>query len=302
MWKQFLYFSKAERVITLVLVTLVFILLIVTRCLPYLISPVSTSIKEEDLNTYLSFLESLEKKENIPFSSDISSERFVFNPNKADSATLVRLGLKPYQAGNIVKYRTKGGVFRTKKDITKIYGIEEEWFQEIQPYIDLPEKQAYKSSKVVYEKPKHTFTPSFPRQEKYSQGTIIDLNLADTTELKKIPGIGSGIAKRIVQYRSKLGGFYSVKQLKEVWGISPETYETLIPWFTIKSPSINRLKVNFLDLEQLRQHPYINYYQAKAFVTLRNNKGKLESIDQFSLLDEFSEHDRERLHYYLDFQ
>ena len=91
---------------------------------------------------------------------------------------------------------------------------------------------------------------------------MLDLNNADTTELKKIPGIGSGIARLIVGYRKRLGGFYKIEQLEEVH----LDYHQLQAWFTVAPSEIRRINLNHAGIERLCYHPYINIYQAKALV------------------------------------
>jgi DNA uptake protein ComE-like DNA-binding protein len=144
--------------------------------------------------------------------------------------------------------------------------------------------------------------PSYPRAEKFKNDTVIELNTADTTLLKKVPGIGSAFARRIVNYRNILGGYYSVIQLSEVYGIDEEKYNALAPWFNADPSLISPLHVNRLSQDSLRRHPYINFSQAKVIVQLRRQKGKLTGWENFLLLDEFTDGDRLRLQHYLSFE
>ncbi|MDR0575334.1 MAG: helix-hairpin-helix domain-containing protein [Tannerella sp.] len=143
--------------------------------------------------------------------------------------------------------------------------------------------------------------PSYPRSEKFAKGTIVELNTADTTILKKIPGIGSAFAKRIVNYRNLLGGYYSVTQLNEVYGIDEERYDALKSWFTADPSLVFKLDVNKLPQDSLRRHPYINYGQSKVITQLRRQKGKLTGWENLQLLDEFTDSDKIRLLPYLSF-
>ena len=136
-----------------------------------------------------------------------------------------------------------------------------------------------------------------PKPFKYPEGTLVDVNAADTTELKKIPGIGSGIARRIVAYRNRLGGFYSLEQLNEVEFVSAD----LLKWFKLESDSIRKLPINRVGLDQLRAHPYINFYQAKVIVEYRRKRGEIKSLSQLSLYEEFAEKDLKRLSAYVSF-
>ena len=144
--------------------------------------------------------------------------------------------------------------------------------------------------------------PSYSRIEKFKEGTVVELNTADTTILKKVPGIGSAFAKRIVGYRNLLGGYYSVTQLSEVYGIDEEKYNSLVTWFSADPSFISALAVNNLSQDSLRRHPYINYNQAKIISQLRKQKGKLNGWENLQLLEEFGEEDKIRLQHYLSFE
>jgi len=144
--------------------------------------------------------------------------------------------------------------------------------------------------------------PNYPRAEKFAEGTVTELNGADTTVLKKVPGIGSSFAKRIVSYRNLLGGYYSVTQLSEVYGIDEEKYNSLAHWFTVDPSLIRKLNVNTCPFDSLNRHPYVNYNQAKVISQLRRQKGKLTGWENLELLDEFTESDRIKLKYYLSFE
>lgn len=138
------------------------------------------------------------------------------------------------------------------------------------------------------------------RQEKLKQGETVELNIADTTELKKIPGIGSGFANRIVKYRNLLGGYHTIEQLKEIWGMDDYLYQDIIPYITLNH-SLTKIRINHISFEALRKHPYINYKQAQIISDIRDRKGNIESINRLGLLDEFSDKDIKRLKPYIAF-
>mgnify|MGYP003305277762 FL=1 len=132
---------------------------------------------------------------------------------------------------------------------------------------------------------------------KYPEGTQIDVNSADTVELKKIPGIGSGIAGSIVRYRERLGGFYTLSQLEEVKHVTPD----LLKWFKLENDSVRKVEINKAGLDKLRAHPYLNFYQAKVIVEHRRKKGPIKSLSQLALYEEFTEKDLKRLSAYFNF-
>lgn len=124
------------------------------------------------------------------------------------------------------------------------------------------------------------------------------MNRADTAELKRIPGIGSGIARMIVSYRERLGGFYSVEQIDEIDALGSEAKK----WFEVTSPVLRKLEVNKAGLDKLRNHPYMDFYKAKAIVEYRRKRGKIKSLSRLSLFEEFTEKDLEKLSPYLSFE
>ena len=140
----------------------------------------------------------------------------------------------------------------------------------------------------------------FPSIEKFSKGETILLNETDTAEWKKIPGIGSAYASRIVKYRDLLGGFTHVEQLLEVYGIDQELFSRIAVYIE-PDDSYRKLQVNKSDFKELLRHPYLNYKQVQAIMTLRRKKGDISSMRELSILDEFTTEDILRLEPYLEF-
>lgn len=213
---------------------------------------------------------------------------------------------------NVLRYRSKGGRFRRAEDFRKIYGLTQQQFDTLRPYIVIAPADGDGSASVppvhspsatqqtspLLLASQHTDSlPARPQVQKYAPGTTVDLNRADTTELKKIPGIGSGIARLISNYRRQLGGFYRVEQLGEI-GLD---HRQLAAWFRIDTTALQRLDVNHTGIEQLRRHPYLNFYQAKAIVEYRRKHGPLKSLKPLALYEEFTPDDLERLSHYLSF-
>ena len=176
----------------------------------------------------------------------------------------------------------------------------EKQYQTLLPYIHITPKDTETRTVQLYSSPASNDSAVTFRiaPEKYPSGTLVDLNRADTTELKKIPGIGSGIARLIIGYRQRLGGFYNITQLQE---IHLDTSQ-LQSWFSIDTRAIHLINLNRSSIERLRNHPYINFYQAKAFVEYRKKKGDLHSLKPFALYEEFSDTDLEKISHYVCFE
>mgnify|MGYP005606694855 FL=1 len=303
MWKDFFYYSKSERRAVFALSFLIVCLLVAILLAPeketvIVEEPLAENVRTEtdkvEADSFQRVVEHREKKAVIK-KTEAPSRKVVlapFDPNFADSIELLDLGLSPYVARNVLRYREKGGRFRTPESFARIYGLTEDQFETLRPYIRISESFRQKTDTSTYVR-RDTFAVVY----KYPKGTLVDVGVADTTELKKIPGIGSGISKAIVGYRNRLGGFYSLEQLREVRFVTPEMME----WFKLDSISIRPLPVNRAGLDRLRNHPYLNFYQAKVILEHRKKHGEIKSLSQLSLYEEFTEKDLKRLSAYFSF-
>lgn len=300
MWKDFFYYSRSQRRAVLALLVLIVLLLVGIMWMPDVSEPLLAEMSGVDSTELKRFEREVQPKRwSWKKSSDtVRVETPVvlkpFDPNWADSIELSSLGLPSFVVRNILKYRQAGGRFRTPESLARVYGLTEKKFMELKPYVRIAQVEEKKREKAdtvqrTVWKEKKAF--------KYPEGTRVEVNAADTAELKKIPGIGSGIAKAIVSYRNRLGGFCSLQQLEEINYVTPD----LLKWFKLDADSVRKLDVNELSLERLRSHPYLNFYQAKVIVEHRRKKGPIKSLSQLALYEEFTEKDLKRLSAYLQF-
>ncbi|GGD70164.1 competence protein ComEA [Emticicia aquatilis] len=227
-------------------------------------------------------------------------KNFNFDPNTASVEQFEALGLPKFIAERIEKYRSKGGKFRKKEDFAKIYGLLPDTYERLEPYINLPSAddeslrtpqaeatnmERVASGSPIVDKPNESKEVS-PKVN-LKQPTRFDLNASDTTDFMKIKGIGSGYAKRIIKFRDMLGGFASAEQVRETYGLPPETADELLKYAFVKS-GVRKLKVNQLSLTDFR-HPYLKYFQAKAIIAYRDQHGlfkSAEDLKQVKVLDE----------------
>ncbi len=221
-------------------------------------------------------------------------EEFPFDPNTADSTQFLRLGLQPWQVQNIYKYRARGGIYRKKEDFARLYGLTVKDYRRLEPYIRI--SSDYQPSAIlVEEKNSGADTLRFPKKLNGDEHVV--LNTADTAQLLKVPGIGRFYAREILRYGQRLGGFVNVDQLDEIEQFPSEAKK----YFVISQASPQLLNVNKLSLQQLRRHPYINYYQAKAIVDYRRLHGPLKSLQDLRLSKDFPPEEIARLTPYVTF-
>ena len=268
---------------------------------------------------------SFSHKEQLPTVETAEGKHlFPFDPNTATAEELQQLGLAPFQVRNIIKYRSKGGVYRSPMDFARLYGLTRKQYRALEPYITIGDDyepastlasvQAYIAQKEADKQAAHAAYEAYKAQNTYKPnkgndrdtlryplklkvGEHINLVTADTTQLKKVPGIGSGWARAIINYGKRLGGYVAVGQLQEIEGFPEES----LPYFSIANPQTEKINLNTATLAQLRKHPYVNFYQAKAICDYRRLKGKLTSLLQLHLLKDFTPEAIERLRPYVAF-
>ena len=219
----------------------------------------------------------------------------MFDPNTADSSTLVHLGFKPWQAKNILKYRAKGGRYSKAEDIKRLYGMTDSMYQALRPYISIAREQLDRVDQDTMK------MDSLAKRVSINKDTILNLRTADTTELKMIRGIGSYRARQIVRYREQLGGFVRVEQVMEVTGMDQMVEDSVLKWFVLDSVVVEKIRVNHVSAQRLSKHPYLRFEQAKAIYELRRKKIRLNSVNDLESIDCIDEKTLEKISPYLNF-
>ena len=232
-------------------------------------------------------------------------ELFDFDPNTADSTQLLRLGLQPWQVRNIYKYRAAGGRYNKPKDLARLYGLTLKQYKRLEPYIKIEKEvmaaDVYKTLDNETPIQKDTSLAAYPI--KLMEGEQININTADTNDLKRIPGIGSYYAKRIISFRQRLGGIANVHQLLEIQGFPGSS----LKYMTVGQPSntqrlpVTQIRINHLDVKRLSRHPYIRYVQAKEIMNHRRLRGPIKKADDLRRLPSFTNEEVERLEPYIDY-
>lgn len=199
---------------------------------------------------------------NYKSEKSTAGELFNFDPNTVGKEDMEALGLKSWQADNVIKFREKGGVFKTAADFAKIYGLDEETVNKLKPYIEISAE--YSSSTPAIEK---------------SNTIILSLNSSTAEELQELNGIGPSYAKRIVDYRTRLGGYLRVEQLMEVYGMTEDLYNNIRDNFTVETDAIKKININKAEYKDLVTHPYISKEDAKNILNYRGFAGNIGSFE-----------------------
>jgi competence ComEA-like helix-hairpin-helix protein len=207
------------------------------RLLPYI--SIEANQNRDDENTY-GFAE---KSENS------KGSLFLFDPNTASKEDFTRLGLPEKVANNIINYRNKGGKYDTKEKFKNVWGLTENDFNRLSPYIDIKVKK-------------------------------IDINTATASDFQELKGIGEKLSLKIINFRDKLGGFASIDQLGTTYGLPEETFLAIKPNLSINPSTIKKININTATVEELNAHPYINWNEAKLIIEYRNQHGNYKSTEE----------------------
>ncbi|MFA6334476.1 MAG: helix-hairpin-helix domain-containing protein [Bacteroidales bacterium] len=187
-----------------------------------------------------------------------------FDPNTIDKEGLVNLGLTPKQAQVIINYRNKGGKFKNAGDFSKIYVISPETYERVKNFISIDNNKAnlIEADSAISVK-----------MNNFEMKRPVQLNYADSTELVSLPGIGPYYAKKIIQYREKLGGFALKEQLLEIYGIDRERYDLFSERIVVDTNDIVKLDLNKATFEEISKNPYIGDYVARSIIRYREKSG-----------------------------
>lgn len=212
-----------------------------------------------------------------------AGELFYFDPNTLSVEGWTRLGLREKTIHTIQNYLGKGGHFRTPEDLKRVYGLFPDEYERIAPYIKIEPAPETDTKNQFKGNSDYAKAPVSPR---YS---IVDINSGDTSSLIALPGIGSKLAARIVNFRDKLGGFYSVEQVGETYGLPDSTFQMIKQYLKLENTSVRKININTATLEELKAHPYIRWNIAKPLVAYRTEHGpftKLEDLKKVMVVTE----------------
>ena len=287
--RKWFSFSKGERIAIITILAL--ILLLILACL---FRPSRKSLSDEslhNLDSLLSLRQAAIEQQQAEKSQEVAElHPFPFNPNTLTEEEWLQMGLTDRQVRNIMNYKAKGGKFYSKNDLGKLYTISEDEFEQLEPFIVLPEvsrgKNTETSSKsgvsTLRQAQGSTTAATAPAEKKAIP--IVDLNTVDSTTLVELPQIGPYTAVRIIEFREKLGGFIDKEQLRDVKGMDDARFAAIQPYINLGAVEIRKIDVNRADFKTLVHHPYLNYEQVKRIVNQREKRGMIKNWAQLEEL------------------
>jgi competence protein ComEA len=295
------YFTRKERRGALAVLSVILFFCFLPFFFPFFLTDsFNETNKFDSALASLKTRNSLEKRKNFPKRSDGAFEPyykpssqtysnvkkadpFYFDPNTISGEGWKKLGLRDKTISTILNYRSKGGKFSSPGDLKKIWGIFPDEADRLIPFVQIAKSiEANAAINGNYrEYPQSTATPIRPVK-------MVQINEADSTELIGLPGIGPKLSQRIINFRSKLGGFYAIEQVSEIYGLTDSVFQKIRPKLLISGP-VKKININTALFEDLHKHPYIKFDLAKAFLLYRQQHGnfsKVEDIKKIMLVDE----------------
>ncbi len=283
-------FTKKERAG----ITAAVILIVLVTILPffYPLLKEQKSLNSSQFEKEIALLKMQESEERKPFSaksfkydddqtesehfssrqtSTFSGQMFPFDPNTLSVEGWQKLGIKDKTIQTIQKYLSKGGRFYKPEDIGKIWGLHPNEINRLLPFIQIAQNDKKSFDNHLFSNNKYEKAPYIP--------SLTDINTADTIALIGLPGIGSKLAQRIVNFREKLGGFYSIEQVGETFGLADSTYQKIKNRLTILNTTVRQININTASVDQLKIHPYLRFNVANAIIQYRSQHGDFSTVE-----------------------
>ena len=298
LWSEFLRdyltFTRKERIGIIVILLLIFLIFFLPKLVDRKISSTPTDIDTSWINSVkkLEIKEKIQRDisqdsgiedENFAYQYDRNkddypkAELFYFDPNTTSAEDWNKLGLKDKTIQTIQKYLSRGGHFRKPEDLQKIYGLHKDQYERLKPYIKIVSNEYVKK---YQENPLSQSLNEFAQTKNYiPRYSIIDINTADTSAFISLPGIGSKLAARIVYFREKLGGFYSINQVGETYGLPDSTFQKIKQYLKLENTTIRKININTATIDELKTHPYIKWNLTNPIVAYRNEHGPFAKVE-----------------------
>jgi competence protein ComEA len=323
--QDYILFTKKERRGIAIVLLLTFFLFLIPAAFPYFLTPKTniadnnsltaiaalTQAAAADSNAYANKYKFQEMEsprfkdmdpKNAVYNTSIKGELFYFDPNTCTNAQWKTLGLYDNTINTVNNFKAKGGKFFEADDIALIYGLSDEMIERLMPFVRIDKTNLYNKApyKNTNENPSLANNTGKPYNQP-SQNYQVDINTADTTAWKNLPGIGSKLSYRIFNYKNKLGGFYSIDQVAETFGLPDSTFQKIRTKLVVNPQNITTININAASFEQLTTHPYINKSLANNIIQYRTQHGKFIDENSMRKLALFNETTWQKLKPYITF-
>jgi DNA uptake protein ComE-like DNA-binding protein len=275
-------------------IVLLFAIIIILQTVYFLIGFNSIQTTSTDKQKWLAMQSKIDliKESELKYSVKIVP----FNPNFITDYKGYKLGMSVAEIDRLLKYRKENKYVNSAKEFQIVTAISDSLLGTIAPYFKFPEWVKNKTDNKSYVKYENK---AFAKTEKI---VLIDINLATQEDLIKIYGIGEVISLRILKLKESLGGFMSMEQMNDVWGLSPEVIGSLNSHFKVYNmPVIHKININNASLKEISQFSYFKYALAKDIVTYRSMNGDIRNIEDLIKIRGFPVEKAKIIGLYLDF-
>jgi DNA uptake protein ComE-like DNA-binding protein len=261
-FKPYFLFTKSQRNGLFFLLSIIVILQAVYYFADFTNHESDSNEKQQWLSVQVE-MDSLKKGQ-----ADYVLKIYPFNPNFITDFKGYTLGMSVSEIDRLLAFRKKNKYVNSAKEFQTVTKVSDSLLNAISPYFKFPDWVANKKPAFV----KRTF-------ERKAKITIIDINQATKEDFIKIYGIGDALSERILKQKEKFGGFFSMEQMNDIWGLSPEVIENLNKYFKISAvPNVKKIAVNKLSVKELSQFPYFRYPLSKEIVTYRSMNGGIRNV------------------------
>lgn len=225
---------------------------------------------------------------------------YTFNPNFISDYKGYKLGMSVDEIDRLLAFRKQNKYVTSAKEFQEVTGISDSLLDKISILFKFPDWVQNKSNTVKQSSGvKNYYQKPFNVKEKI---VVLDINQASQEDLIKLYGIGEALSLRIIKQREVLGGFVSLEQLKDVWGLSPAVLFELNRNFKVVIPAgLVKIKINDVSLKELSQFPYFKYSLAKQIITYRSMNGDFNNIEDLAKIKDFPVEKAKIISLYLEF-
>lgn len=276
---DFTYFSPSARRASLVITALIVLSIFIPSIFKAFSKPHDLEAQKQLNYIYDSLLASLKDSTTVQPAKAYQ----ITNINTATKEQWIALDVKPYIAERIEKYLAHGGKFNKPEDVLRIYGFDSSLFLQIQPYLYVESNNKELNNNITHVKPT----------------SLVEINSADSITIEKLPGIGPSFTKRILKYRSLLGGYYSKNQLLEVFGFNQQMLDKISDKISIDTTAIRKISLNTTEIGTLYRHPYVGPEKAKLILKFRRYQKNPLTIELIVREEVFNDKEIEKIRPYI---